>query len=230
MTASESLGPPIAAGGPPHAILASDAERAQTAARLKQACVEGRLTLDEFGERVKLVHAARTRADLEALTHDLPAAPPEAAALVAAPIARGAGGTLARRPPQRFMRQTVALMSSVERTGSWQIGEVSRVVAVMGSCKLDLRDAALCDPVTTIAARIVMGSLEVIVPPDVEVELDATAIAGSQTARLSRPQPGPRAPLVRITGVVLMGSVTVRDRLSLGERLSAALGAPHGPA
>ena len=50
----------------------SDAEREATVGRLRVAGGEGRLTLEELGERVELADAARTRGDLEALTADLP--------------------------------------------------------------------------------------------------------------------------------------------------------------
>lgn len=57
-------------------IRASDREREQTTALLKQACVEGRLTLDEFGQRVQQVLAARTRGALQEIVRDLPVVAP----------------------------------------------------------------------------------------------------------------------------------------------------------
>src|SRR4051812_7496126 len=59
------------------AVRVNDAERQAMVARLQAACGEGRLTLDEFSERVGMALEARTSADLEELTLDLPAlAPP----------------------------------------------------------------------------------------------------------------------------------------------------------
>jgi hypothetical protein len=48
----------------PTPILASDAERERSIALLRDAVSEGRLTLEEFSERVGLAHAARTDQDL----------------------------------------------------------------------------------------------------------------------------------------------------------------------
>ena len=58
---------------PPRApILASDSERERTVVLLREAVGEGRLTLNEFSERVGLVQTARTDHELAHLTRDLP--------------------------------------------------------------------------------------------------------------------------------------------------------------
>jgi len=54
-------------------LRASDAERDVVATRLREAHAEGRLTVEEFSERLDAALAARTRGDLEDLTRDLPA-------------------------------------------------------------------------------------------------------------------------------------------------------------
>ncbi len=58
--------------GPP-AVRASDAERDRAVASLREHCAAGRLTLEEFAERVDEAYAARTLAELEAVTRELPA-------------------------------------------------------------------------------------------------------------------------------------------------------------
>jgi hypothetical protein len=57
-------------------VRASDAEREQTAERLRTACMEGRLDADELDERLAAAFHARTRGELRALVGDLPAARP----------------------------------------------------------------------------------------------------------------------------------------------------------
>ena len=56
----------------PPAILASDSEREQSIERLRDAVGEGRLTLEEFSDRLGRAYAARTDRDLAALVGDLP--------------------------------------------------------------------------------------------------------------------------------------------------------------
>jgi hypothetical protein len=53
---------------------ASDADRDATIATLREAFAEGRLSQDEFDERLGRAHSARTYADLSHLTEDLPGA------------------------------------------------------------------------------------------------------------------------------------------------------------
>ncbi|MDX6207043.1 MAG: hypothetical protein QOE76_4074 [Frankiales bacterium] len=57
-------------------LRASDADRDHVAEQLREHCATGRLTMDEFGERLERCYAAQTYGDLEALIEDLPAANP----------------------------------------------------------------------------------------------------------------------------------------------------------
>lgn len=52
---------------------AGDADRDTTISLLREAFAEGRLSQDEFDDRLDRAHAARTYADLAQLTLDLPA-------------------------------------------------------------------------------------------------------------------------------------------------------------
>jgi hypothetical protein len=53
-------------------VRVGDAERDAAAAQLREHYTVGRLTLDELNERLDQAFAARTRADLNAVTRDLP--------------------------------------------------------------------------------------------------------------------------------------------------------------
>ena len=64
-------------------LRASDDDREQIVAQLQRHTSAGRLTLDEFSERVGLVYAAATHADLARLTEDLPAEQPARAVAIA---------------------------------------------------------------------------------------------------------------------------------------------------
>jgi hypothetical protein len=56
---------------------ASDEERDDAAEILRDAYTAGRLDAEEFAERSLTAYAARTRGELDDLTADLPAPPPE---------------------------------------------------------------------------------------------------------------------------------------------------------
>jgi transcriptional regulator with XRE-family HTH domain len=106
----------------PVAILASDAERERTIALLRDAVGEGRLTLEEFSERVGLAQAARTVQELAQLARDLPGAPSAASRLTAASasserISRSAGHDstdLSRNPGTRGRATKQALVKTLD--------------------------------------------------------------------------------------------------------------------
>jgi hypothetical protein len=174
-------------------VLVSSAEREQAHALLKEACLDGRLTVDELGQRFDLVERVRTREQLQLVIADLAAIAP---------------------PPSPAKSSTMlAIMSAVERGNSrWVVPAKNRVVALMGECKLDLSEATLTSPVTTIEARLVMGALKIRVPEGVTVELEVLTLMGEAKSRVVGPPPKPGAPVVRVTGFALMGTVEVRAR------------------
>ena len=55
---------------------AAEADREQVAGRLRSALEEGRLTLDEYDERLRTVYQAKTFGDLDRVVADLPAPAP----------------------------------------------------------------------------------------------------------------------------------------------------------
>jgi Domain of unknown function (DUF1707) len=69
------------------------ADREQVIEALKDAFVQGRLTRDELGVRAGQALAARTYADLAALTADIPPGPPVARPARRHPLARAAAGS-----------------------------------------------------------------------------------------------------------------------------------------
>lgn len=175
--------------------LVTTAEREQTHALLKEACLDGRLTIDEFSQRFDLVERVRTRDQLALITADL------------------SGVALPSEASRPTPSTTLALMSSTERGGShWRVPEKNRAVAVMGECKLDLREATITSAVTIIKTRILMGALKVVVPEGVAVELEVLTIMGEAKSRVVGPPAKPGAPIVRITGLAIMGSVEVRSQ------------------
>ncbi len=188
----------------PAEIRASDQERERIGEMLREATVEGRLTLDEFSERYMLAQRARTRNELQVIVRDLPA--------------------LSRPERQQPPSKVTAIMSSVDRTGVWRLAPTTSITAIMGSCKLDLRKATISSDVTTLDVRVVMGSLELLVPPGVDVEVEAAIIMASREIKMSRATaPTGGRPLIRITGMAIMGSVNVRDMPNLSERLKESI-------
>jgi class 3 adenylate cyclase len=180
------------------AIRVSDIDRQQTVEVLRRHCADGRLTLDEFSDRVGLAFEAKTRADLDLVTADLPST-------TTVPAVSPAN----RRSPTR---SAVAILSSHRQTGRWRPGESIGAVAIMGSCELDLRNAEIDHAVITINASAIMGSIDVIVPEGTEVELTGFNFMGSKECRVADVPANPGGPVIRVNAFALMGSVMVRNR------------------
>lgn len=184
----------------------ADSDREQTIAALREHCVAGRLTLDELSGRIAAVYDARTQADLDLVTQDLPALGPLAV-----------GVMLARSPLRKAARWTVACLSSETRKGRWRLDEQTSALAVMGSCVLDLRQVAIDGPDATITAISVLGSIEIIVPEGVEVDLSGFSLMGSKDCRTRDAAIHPGAPLIRVQAYCFMGSVMVRSKRTAPE-------------
>jgi uncharacterized protein DUF1707 len=183
---------------------ASDAEREAVVARLRDAAAEGRLTVEELDERVDAAYGATTRAELEPLTADLPAAPAGGAA-VPAP---GAPSPPAPTAPSLVL----GILGGGDHRGRWRVPERMTVVNVLGGADLDLREATLAAPVVDITVFSVLGGSDIVVPEDVHVELDGFGLLGGNGLRLDGPEPPPGAPVVRVHAWSLLGGTDVKTR------------------
>ncbi len=184
----------------------SDADREQAADVLRTAAGDGRLTLDELDERLAVAYGAKTYADLEAVTSDLPGtgvSAPAAAASGRFPAAR-IGGT----PGVTF---AIAIMSGARRAGHWVVPQRFTCFALMGGVELDLREAQFSEREVTIQAFCLMGGVCIIAPDDIEVDVSGIGIMGGFDHAASAPGL-PGAPRVKVVGLALMGGVEVKRK------------------
>lgn len=195
----------------PSRLRISDTERNQVAEILRDAAAEGRIDLDELDERLDAVFAAKTYAELEPITRDLPLdniRPPSRTPAV-------------RRqtlPTTTTYDRTTAIMSESKRPGAWLVPAQHAVFALMGSVRLDLRQASFVAGETTISVTAIMSGVDVIVDEYTQVVVDGVGIMGEFTeasgddeapARL-----GDQSPVVRVTGAAFMSAVNVKRRFS----------------
>jgi hypothetical protein len=102
------------------------------------------------------------------------------------------------------------MLGSVERTGPWVVPAALATRVVWGNLVLDLRDARLGAGVTTIDIDCTMGNVEIIVPPGVTVDVDASSLLANIEERTElSPQ---RGILLRITGRIRLGNLEVSTR------------------
>lgn len=189
---------------PPHPsqLRISDADRQKVADLLNTAAGEGRIDLDELDQRLEQTWAAKTYGDLVPITIDLqpvPVSMPQPSQL----------GHLGQLPTYR---SSSAVMGECKRVGVWSVPEHTSALALMGSVTLDLREAQFTSRETVISANAIMGEVSVVVPAHVHLVVDGTPIMGEFTEGRHKvaADAGPGSPVVRVRGVALMGSVSVK--------------------
>lgn len=106
----------------------------------------------------------------------------------------------------------VAFLSGQKRNGPWLLAPSTRLVAVLGSVELDLREAQLSDGETIIELFCLLGSVEIIVPPGVRVLNEGDSFAGNFEVQAGDWEPGRVAPVVRLRGSCYLGDVEVRQQ------------------
>ena len=104
-------------------------------------------------------------------------------------------------------------MSSVRKKGQWTPARFNTVICVMGTAKFDLREAFLLHGETHFELKVLMGEVELIVPPGLRVEADGFALMGEFDDAHSEGLAPPNAPVIRVTGSVVMGAARIKTRL-----------------
>ncbi len=174
------------------ALRASDADRDRTVALLRDHAADGRLTLEEFTQRMERAYLARTQDELDGLARDLPTATSPAA--------------VSRRSPTRFL---FSLFGSTERDGRVRVRRRVGCLMAFGNIDLDLRQATLEGDVITVVAFGMFGAIDVYVPEGVEVDLHGFAVFGHKRANGNDPLPRPGTPLVRVFAFSLFAGIDV---------------------
>jgi Domain of unknown function (DUF1707) len=170
--------------------------------------VEGRLSDEEFDQRMRAALTARTRADLERLLADLPAAT----------VAGGAPGLDRAGPAGRADRLLLSFKGHMQRRGRWLVPERSTTVAYKGGYQLDLRAARLSAAVTAITVVAYKGEVEIVVPPGVRVQMHGMTYGGAWVDNVSDEDLPPDAPVLRVRGLAYKGRVEARTLRDLRDQ------------
>ena len=201
-------------------ILISDADRGRFADVIGNAFAEGRLTRDEYEERLSTTMAARTVADLVPVLEGLP--PAQSAAALAPLVGMGAvvpaaanAGDVAQRnwlPPAGATPSSssvVAIFGGASRKGEWVVPEQLTTFAMFGGVELDLSRASFARSTSEINAVAVFGGVEITVPDGLTVHVEGIGIFGGFDQKAEGPgEPG--APSLVIKGAALFGGVEVK--------------------
>ena len=191
--------------GPLPALRASDVERERAADQLREAAGDGRLTLDELDERLNRCYAAKTVAELAALTVDVvvsgrdpvPGSPRTPGAVVKP----GPGGS----------STIISILSGSDRSGHWRVAPRLKVISILGGSDIDLSEAEFAAPVTEITVFSLLGGSDIRVPDGVDVQVTKFGLLGGNDVELSDQVPPPDAPVIHLRMVSILGGGDVNQ-------------------
>lgn len=190
-------------------LRASDADRDQAASVLNNAMAEGRLTAEEHSDRLDAVYAAKTHADIVPLLDDLPG---QGTALAPAQ----SSGALAPAGP---VNRIVAILSGASRKGAWHVEPAMDIVTVLGGAELDFREAVLPAREINLQVTCVLGGVEITVPPEMRViDSGSAVLGGREITGDSDESARPDAPVLRISGICVLGGLEVKRKRRKGDK------------
>jgi|SRR5262245_34205836 len=128
--------------------------------------------------------------------------------LVWGAVARGA---LQGPPPEGVPRMSAfAMLGGAEHKSNAADFRGGDATAILGGCKLDLRQAAIKTGPAVIDTFAMWGGVEILVPPDWAVVVQGTPIMGAYEDKTTPPREG-TGPRLIIKGVVIMGGVEIKN-------------------
>ena len=198
---------PEESGSAGHRI--ADTDRDRVVALLRLHCTEGRITLDEFSDRVGDVYAARTSVELDEVVRDLPVPWSEPAP---------ATGTTSVATGRRAVKWLVAVFGDSARRGRFRLDDESAAIAAFGDCTLDLSEALIEGPNPLITAVAVFGDVTIVVPDGIDVDLEGVAIFGDKRCTTGATPPVPGSPVVLVRAFAVFGDVRVRPPRDRADR------------
>jgi len=155
---------------------------------LREHLVAGRLTLDEFSDRVESAYRARTAPDLVAVSSALPA------------VAAG----VRRRP----VWATVGLFAHVVRRGRLRLRRRGMVLCGFSDIDLDLREGEVAGLTTTVFLLVLFGNVDLYVPERIGIDVTGVTVFGHRR-QWGREAADVDAPLLRVRVLSLFGTVDV---------------------
>ena len=182
-------------------------EREQVVEALCVHFAQDDIGMESLEQRLSMAYASQTTDELRDALAGLPSLDKAVRELGRAPVPVSTASV-----PERGA--ALAIMGGVVRKGSWYVPRHLRVLAIMGGAEIDLREAKFGPGVTEIEVHAYMGGVEITVPPGVRVEsLGAAFMGGFETSAGDVSMTDdPMAPVLRISGLAIMGGVEVRVR------------------
>jgi hypothetical protein len=191
--------PPEPAGSPD--LRASDADRDRVIDVLRAATADGRLTADEFSERMAAALSSRTFRELAPLTADLTRPPASRPPAGRAPETAPAGDVM--RIDQRG--------GLVQRTGRWVVPRRLELQPSWCDVNLDFTDAVIAHDTLRVDMKMRGGSLILVTGPGMVVDADSLTTRYADV--IIHPPTVPDTPVrfrIRLAGRMRYGYIEAR--------------------
>lgn len=171
------------------------------------------MDLEEFEGLLDAVNGCSTVGELRALLRTLPPLESSKPATDMIP-ARGGAPVIVDADRVRDHGFLISVLGGTNRAGRWIPARNNFAIGVLGGISLDLREALLGPGVTDLNVLAVLGGVEIIVPPEMAVEVDGMALLGGFEHQSDEPiRHNPDLPTLRVRGLALLGGVEVKVRL-----------------
>ena len=169
----------------------SDADREQAVVALQEHLLAGRLTLEEFSERVEAALRARFGEELARVQDDLPK------------VFVGRVGS-----HRRAARCTTALLGHVARRGRLRLRGWAIAASAFGDLDFDLREATIDQRRTAVTILAAFGNVDLYVPEGVNVDVSGITIFGHRRD-WGRDAGGPDAPAIHVRVLGFAGTIDI---------------------
>ena len=191
-------------GEPPSNVPATSDLKQRVIDALSEHFAQDRLTLEEFEARVDLAQRATAPESLRVLLRELQLDVAQEA-VSARPVS-----TERERKGRSLM---FGFWGGSQRSGSWVPARKNFAVAFQGGVELDFREARFGPGVTEVVVFCAMGGVNIIVPPNLQVDFGGVGIMGGFDAEAGMQKVvDPDAPILRVRGVAVWGGAGVEIR------------------
>ncbi len=190
-----------------------EAMREQAVEVLMDHFAKDAMDLEEFEGLLDAVNRCSTAGELRKLLPEL--GPVESSEPVTGMIpARGGAPVVVDADRVRDHGFLISVLGSTNRAGRWIPARKTFALGVLGGISLDFRESLLGPGMTDLNVLAILGGVEIIVPPEMAVEVDGIALLGGFEHQTDAPiRSNPDVPTLRIRGLALLGGVTVEVRL-----------------
>ena len=171
------------------------------------------MNLEELEALLDAVNQCSTSGELRELLSKLPPLEPSTKPATDMIPAHGGGPVYVDADRVRKYGFQVSVLGGSKRSGRWIPARKTLAIGVLGGHSLDFREALLGPGVTDLNVLAVLGGIEIIVPPDMAVEVDGMGLLGGFQHNTDVPlRANPDLPTLRVRGLALLGGVEVKVR------------------